>query len=90
MTTLTYHAQVRMQQRGIPPLIVQWLLEFGASEVSHGAVRRYFDKRARKRLASHVGHQVVDRLGDLLDLYVVEGDGRLVTAGHRTKRFHRR
>lgn len=90
MTVLTCHAQVRMQQRGIPPLIVEWLLEYGASEVSHGAVRRFFDKQARKRLAANVGHQVVDRLGDLLNTYVVEGDGRLVTAGHRTKRVRRR
>lgn len=89
MTVLTCHAHARMQQRGVPPLIVEWLLEYGASEVSHGAVRRYFDKRARKQLASIVGHQVVDRLGDLLNLYVVEGNGRVVTAGHRTKRFRR-
>ncbi len=85
----TRHAQVRMQQRGIPPLIVDWLVEFGASEVRHGAQRRFFDKQSRKRLADRFGHQVVDRMGDLLNMYVVESGGNLVTAGHRTRRFRR-
>lgn len=87
---LTHHANVRCQQRGIPPLIREWLQEFGSEVVSHGARKRYFDHRAKRRLAAAVGAQVVDRLGGLLNVYIVEGDDRLITAGHRTRRIKQR
>lgn len=90
MLHITQHAAKRMQQRNVPPLIVNWLHEYGAVKHSHGAVKRYFDKPARKRLARDVGEQVVDRLGSLLNLYIVEGNEKLITAGHRTQRFKRR
>lgn len=84
---LSHHARVRCQQRGIPPLIRQWLHDFGSEVVSHGATKRYFDHRAKKRLAAAVGAQVVDRLGGLLNVYIVEGDERVITAGHRSRRI---
>jgi len=87
---LSHHARVRCQQRGIPPLIQQWLQDFGSEVVSHGATKRYFDHRAKKRLAAAVGAQVVDRLGSLLNIYIVEGDDRVITAGHRTHRIKKR
>lgn len=86
---ITRHANTRIQQRGVPPLIVEWLLDYGASEVKHGACLRFFDKRSRKLLEEHFGAQVVDRMGELLNCYIVENAGRLVTAGHRTKRVRR-
>jgi len=85
--TLSRHASVRCQQRGIPPLILEWLLEFGSEVRTHGAAKRYFDKAARKRLERSVGAQVVDRMGDLLNLYLIEGDVQIVTAGVRTRRI---
>jgi hypothetical protein len=87
---LSQHASVRCQQRGIPPLIREWLQEFGSEVVCHGATKRYFDHRAKKRLAAAVGAQVVDRLGGLLNVYVVEGAERVITAGHRTRRMKHR
>jgi hypothetical protein len=90
-TNLTDHAKVRAQQRGIPPLIVDWLKRFGAaSNDGHGAQVRYFDKRSRKLLEQRVGREVVSRLSELLDAYLVVGDdGTVVTVGHRYKRIHR-
>jgi hypothetical protein len=88
--TMTIHAAMRAQQRGIPVLIREWLLDYGSSAIRHGAMVRYFDKAARRRLQKDVGAQVVDRLGDLLNMYLVEGDGgQIVTAGHRTKTIKR-
>lgn len=87
---LSQHAQVRCQQRAIPPLIRQWLLEYGAEVPSHGSVKRFFDHAARRRLAAAVGPQVVDRLGSLLNAYLVESDETVVTAGVRTRRIKRR
>ena len=83
----TEHSQIRVQQRGIPPLILQWLDDYGTSTPSNGAMRVCFDHAARKRLSDAIGHQVVDRLGDLLNIYMVAGEHKIVTAGHRTRRF---
>lgn len=58
------HATARVQQRGIPSLIVDWLLIYGATAFDHrGAEVRYFDHAARRRLEKEFGRQVVDRLG---------------------------
>lgn len=87
---LSNHAQIRCQQRNIPPLILQWLLDYGAETQSHGATKRYFDKAARRRLAADVGPEVLDRLGDLLNSYLVEGERVVVTAGVRSHRIKHR
>lgn len=89
---LTRHATVRMQQRGIDPLIVDWVLRYGACvHDHHGGIKRYFDKKARRRLARDVGPSVVDKLGPLLDAVVIQSahDQRVVTAAHRTRRIRR-
>ncbi len=87
---LTEHATCRAQQRSIPPAIVNWLLEFGAVEYSHDARKRFFDKVARKRMEKALGHEIVDRLGDLLNCYLVESqEGTIITVAHRTGRIYR-
>lgn len=86
---LTKHAAIRCQQRAIPPLICDWLMRYGSEVQTHGAVKRFFDREAKRRLAADVGAQVVDRLGDLLNLYLVEADSRVITAGIRTRRIKR-
>lgn len=86
---MSHHARVRCQQRSVPPLIVEWLLAYGAEQRCHGAIKRYFDREARKRLAAEYGAEVVSRMGDLLNLYLVEGDARIVTTGVRTRRIRR-
>jgi len=87
---LTRHAATRMQQRGVPPIIIDWLQVFGAEEHDkHGGVIRYFDKAARRRLEQSIGRPVVRRMQDLLGAYLVEADGRVVTVGHRHARIRR-
>lgn len=85
---MTKHADIRQQQRSIPPLILEWLTSYGTISHDHrGAEIRYFDKRSRKALAKAVGDEVVSRLSALLDTYaVVSGSGAVITVGHRFKR----
>ena len=85
---MTKHAAIRQQQRGIPPLIMEWLTNYGtASHDHHGAEVLYFDKHSRKALAKAVGEDIVSRLSGLLDTYaVISNDGAIVTVGHRFKR----
>jgi len=87
----TDHAQIRAQQRGVPPLILEWLITYGSAEPDQrGAEIRYFDHAARRRLSRAVGHKVVDLLGKLLDMYaVMSNDGVVITTGHRFKRISR-
>lgn len=89
--TMTKHAITRTQQRGIPPLILEWLEGYGArTRAGIGTELLWFNKCSRKRLQREVGSQVIDRMGDLLDAYLVlADDGRVVTVGWRTKRIAR-
>jgi len=84
---ITIHASTRMQQRGIPPAIVQWLIEYGATDYNGSTCRRYFDKAARQRLCRDLGVQIVDRLGSLMNCYLIESQqGEVVTVAHRLNR----
>ena len=69
--TQTHHAQVRAQQRCIPPLVMEWLLAYGSRTTSYGAVRVSFDKRSRRELARDVGRPVVKQLGRFLNAAIV-------------------
>lgn len=85
---LTAHARQRRHERGIPPLVLNWLLDHGAECYQHdGTVIRYFDKRARKLLDSIVGHEATSRMSKFLAAYAVTADdGNIITAGFRYKR----
>ena len=87
------HAARRSQQRGIPPLVDQWLTQFGEEQYDgHGGVIRYFSRRSIRCLERSVGRAPLARLASYLDCYKVEScdDGHTVTIGHRFKRIHRR
>jgi hypothetical protein len=85
---LSKHAAVRLQQRGIAPLIVDLLLQFGATERSgRDTTRYYFDKPARRRLRAYAG-PLARVLEAHLDYYAVVGaDGTIVTTAPRLARI---
>lgn len=85
---LTHHAEVRMQQRGIPMAAVDALLAYGHQRRHRGADVYYFDKRTRARMARDMGKDLYRRLEKSLDSYLVVGDdGAVVTAAHRHHRL---
>ncbi len=87
----TNPAQIRQQQRGIPQVVVDWLLELGTTEHTHnGAEVLYFDKSARKRLNQYLGGgPLFSRAEQYLDIYAVIASGNVITVGHRYKRINR-
>ena len=86
----THHAATRMHQRAVPPVIVQWLRQFGTEmHDKHGAVVCYFDKAARRRMERVLGRVAVRQMARFLDAYLVEADGAIVTVGRRTQRVWR-
>ena len=87
------HAKVRGQQRGIPPLIEQWLDEFGEEEYDdRGGVVRYFSRRSIRTMERAFGSAPVRRMSEYLDAYKVESshDGTIITVGHRCRRLRRK
>ena len=73
-----------MQQRCIDPLIIDLLLRYGVEQHDRrGAVRRYFDKAARKALRRNIGRLMYRRLDHYWNAYLVESDGQIVTVGWR-------
>ena len=86
---LTVHSRKRLQQRAIPPVMLDYLDRFGTAERCGGSERVFFDKAGRRLLAEHMGSvaalKTVERW---LGVYAVVGDdGNVVTVGHRQKRF---
>lgn len=85
------HAVGRAQKRGIPPLIVEWLIAYGEEQPDNrGARVMYFTKRSRKRLAHDKGDMIVRRLHGLLNAYaVIASNGQMITCGHRFRKINK-
>jgi len=84
--TLTRHAQVRCQQRGIPYEVLRTILEHGdqVQRVKGGAVARSVSLRGQSRLVRQGLHaQTVERTKNV---YAVTSEGRVLTAFHGSGR----
>ncbi len=85
--SMSTHADTRAKQRGIPPLVVEWLERFGEEQHDHhGAVILHFSKRSTRRLERAVGRDPVRRMNDYLRCYAVVKAGTVITVGKRYKR----
>lgn len=84
----TGHAEKRMQQRGIPPLVIDWLYAYGESHFDHrGGEVLFFNKKSIRALKRSIGSIVYRKVEHLLDCYLVESDGVIITVGRRYKRL---
>lgn len=90
MNPLTNHARIRCQQRGISPMEIDLLIQFGATEKSYdGTVKHFWNKESRRRLETYTGRRA-SKADARLNWFVVVGwTGAVVTTGHRTKRITR-
>ncbi len=87
------HAAKRAQQRGIPPLVDQWLDEFGEERHDgHGGVVTFFSHASVRAMERTFGRAPMPKLAEYLNAYKVESshDGHVITVGHRTRRIKRR
>ena len=89
----TRHSATRCQQRGVPPLVVQWLCDFGEESYDgRGAVIRYFSPRGRRELEKYIGRDVARRMSEYFRCYLVQSskDGAVLTVGklYRNARVH--
>ena len=84
--TLTKHAEIRIQQRCIPELILELLLQYGEIEKQHaGTELIYFKPRNFNKARKHV-EKMLREFDQLKDTYLVktnkEGDYLVITAGY--------
>ncbi len=85
---MSTHASTRLQQRGVSPLILDLLLQFGAREsAGDGAETVYFDRKAKRRLQSYSGN-LISKLSEALDIYAVVSGNTVITVGCRYKRIN--
>jgi len=88
---MTAHADKRLQQRGVPPLIIRCLRDFGERVYDHrGAVIYHFNKTSWRKLEGEWGREPVRRLfADHRDAYMVVSaeDDLVITVGKRFKRI---
>jgi len=84
----TAHARARAQQRSIPQVAIDALLEFGSERRRGGASVLFMDKASRALARQALGERAYLSIADKLNAYVVVGDdGRIVTAARRLKRL---
>ena len=86
MNNLTQHAHKRSQQRGIPPFVMELIMDYGRCVRRHGADKHFLDKPSRRALKRDLGTKIYTRIEDQLNVYVV-ADKNVITAAHRTKRI---
>ena len=82
----TTHANVRAQQRGVPPLIQDWLLDYGAEQFDgHGGVVRYFSNACIRQMERDIGKASLRKMSEYLRCYLVQcsSDGAVITVGKR-------
>lgn len=87
---LSRHANERSQQRAIPEMMIDLLLQFGSSESAGSGVSKvFFDKTSRRRVKAYAG-SLAGLLEEHLDVYaVVSSEMKVITVGHRTERITR-
>ena len=87
----SHHATVRTQQRGIPPLVSTWLVDYGEENFDgRGGVIRYFTPQGVRTMAQDIGPSAVKRMSEFLRCYLVQssGDGEIITVGKRHLKRH--
>lgn len=89
--SMSVHASKRAQQRSVPPLIIDWLLDYGAeTPADDGASIRFFDKCSRRRLERACGRRVIHKLESWMNSFLIESDGTVITTGKLYKHIRRR
>ena len=88
---LTRHAHKRMQQRAIPPLVLDLLYRYGREKHQNGGTVLFFDQQSRRKALSAL-KDTLQRFDKVCDAYVVTAadDGKAITVGHRTKRIRQK
>jgi len=91
MEMLTAHAQRRLQQRAIPPIVIDLLLNYGELKYDHqGAGIYFFDNKWKGHVRNILRQNGLTQIDHCLDAYLVANNqGNVVTVGHLSRRINR-
>ena len=83
---ITKHALRRSQQRGVPKLVMNWLLDYGEECYDgRGGVLRFFTKTSIHKIRRDQGAESLARFSEYFRCYLVQSssDGCVITVGKR-------
>lgn len=87
---MTHHAERQSRQRVVPPLIIDWLYQYGELvHDGHSALLYHFNKAAKRKIRRSIGSACYSGFTNMMDCYLVDVDGKVITVGHRFKRIRR-
>jgi hypothetical protein len=86
---LSEHARIRLQQRGLPRRVVDWLAAYGEVDHQPSSQLYWFTQRSRRALERDLGRRMLKRHEKALNAYMVCADGQVATVGHRYQRIVR-
>lgn len=85
----TQHALIRMQQRGIPALVIDAIIEHGTTRrVPGGAVAKFIAKKSINKVMDNLPKKDRITIDRHKNVYLVIGDESIITVGYRTRRFY--
>ena len=89
---ISKHALNRLQQRGIPLVILDLLIKFGKIQYDKKGAQIYFlDREARMFVREHLNKTKQSQIDHCLNTYLVKGvNGVVFTVGHLNKRINRK
>ena len=88
----SHHANIRNQQRCIPPIVHMWLSEFGDEIYDrNGGIKVFFSSKSKKRMEHKFGRHFIRENSKYLTAYRVESssDGKVITSGWINKRINK-
>jgi hypothetical protein len=86
---LSNHASERCHQRGIPPVAIDVVLDFGAVEFHRGREIFSLDKKGLRKAKHYLGKLNESYLAVLKDIYVVVSGETVVTVSRKTGHLKR-
>lgn len=88
---LTRHGALRQQQRCVPPIVIDWVIQYGVRRpAGSGTEHVELDKPGRRDLAREIGSWTYSRLEPKLNAFVIlDAYGCVITTGYRTRRRRR-
>lgn len=88
---MSKHASNRLQQRAIPPMMLDLLFDYGKFEHDHrGAGVYYFNKVGKEHARVALQQCKSKQIDHCLNVYLIMGsNGSIVTVGHLAKKINR-
>ena len=80
-----------MQQRSIPQMVIDWLLDYGLTQDQGDARILYFNKKSKKLIRQYAGSEAMSIFQKYEKVYAVvsSNDDSIITAGWKNRKFRR-